>query len=60
MGTKLAVRAADWLIKQVEASKMPDNTIFCDTPETAVLLGLVKRQYLFTPVQNLRADTDFK
>ncbi|XP_054722411.1 ATP-dependent 6-phosphofructokinase-like [Uloborus diversus] len=53
-GTKLAAKAADWLIKQVEAN------VKCDAPETAVLLGLVKRQYNFTPVQNLRQETDFR
>lgn len=59
MGTKLAARAADWLIKQVE-TYASGNTIVCETPETAVLLGLVKRQYMFTPIQNLRQETDFK
>lgn len=61
MGTKLGARGADWLIKQVELYGKPDNiTIHCDTPDTAVLLGLVKRLYAFTPVQNLKIDTDFK
>ncbi|GFW04401.1 ATP-dependent 6-phosphofructokinase [Trichonephila clavipes] len=59
-GTKLAAKAAEWLLKQVEANAQPNNTVVCKAPETAVLLGLVKRQYNFTPVQNLRQETDFK
>lgn len=32
----------------------------CTSPDTAVLLGLVGRQYRFTPVQTLKTQTDFK
>lgn len=60
MGTKLAARASDWLIKQTEAYGKSDNTIFCNSLDSSVLLGLVKRQYMFTPIQNLRPETDFK
>ncbi|KAG8178407.1 hypothetical protein JTE90_005297 [Oedothorax gibbosus] len=59
-GTKLAAKAADWLMKKLEGGTTPDGTVSCKTPDTAVLLGLVKRQYSFTPVQNLRPETDFK
>ncbi|XP_035223402.1 ATP-dependent 6-phosphofructokinase-like isoform X2 [Stegodyphus dumicola] len=59
-GTKLAAKAADWLIKQVETNVQPDNSVVCSNPESAVLLGLIKRQYNFSPVQNLRQETDFK
>ncbi len=68
-GTKLAAKAADWLITQLEAHSKPiaeeagDAPIMtynCTLPDTAVLLGLVGRQYRFTPVQTLKAQTDFK
>ncbi|XP_042903613.1 ATP-dependent 6-phosphofructokinase isoform X2 [Parasteatoda tepidariorum] len=58
-GTKLAAKAADWLVKEVHAHTKGDK-VYCDTPDTAVLLGLLKRQYAFSPVQNLKQDTDFK
>ncbi|KAH9408733.1 hypothetical protein TYRP_011001 [Tyrophagus putrescentiae] len=67
-GTKLAAKAADWLITQLEAHSKPiaeeagDAPIMtynCTLPDTAVLLGLVGRQYRFTPVQTLKAQTDF-
>ncbi|XP_022645442.1 ATP-dependent 6-phosphofructokinase-like isoform X2 [Varroa jacobsoni] len=54
-GTKMASKAANFLIEAL--SKGP---AFCKTQESAVLLGLVQRQYRFTPVQELQKDTDFK
>lgn len=59
-GTKMAAKAAEWLIQQLDKHKKPDNTVKCTTPDTAVLLGLVQRQYAFTPVQDLKSETDFK
>lgn len=70
-GTKLAVKAADWLIAQLDAhsKRLPFNddggdspalTYNCTLPDTAVLMGLVGRQYRFTPVQTLKTQTDFK
>ncbi|XP_054721424.1 ATP-dependent 6-phosphofructokinase-like [Uloborus diversus] len=59
-GTKMAAKATDWLITQLKQHKLPDGTLSCTGPETAVLMGLVRRQYLFTPVQTLKAETDFK
>lgn len=59
-GTKLSAKAADWLITQLDKHKKPDNTVICMEPDTAVLLGLLQRQYNFTPVQDLKSETDFK
>lgn len=58
--TKLAAKAADYLIEQLGAHTSQDGTISCDTPDTAVLLGLVRRQYRFTPLAQLKGETDFK
>ncbi|GFQ72044.1 ATP-dependent 6-phosphofructokinase [Trichonephila clavata] len=59
-GTKMAAKATDWLLTQLKQYKQPDGTVSCTTPDTAVLMGLVRRQYLFTPVQTLRQETNFK
>lgn len=59
-GTKMAAKATDWLLCQLKQYKTKDGSISCTSPDTAVLMGLVRRQYLFTPVQTLKADTDFK
>ena len=36
------------------------GTIYTTSPETATLMGLVKRQSQFTPVQELSLKTDFR
>lgn len=36
------------------------GTIFTKSPDTAVLLGLVKRQSLFSPVSELKEQADFQ
>ncbi|XP_035211401.1 ATP-dependent 6-phosphofructokinase-like isoform X2 [Stegodyphus dumicola] len=59
-GTKMAAKATDWLLTQLKQHKNTDGCISCTSPDTAVLMGLVRRQYLFTPVQTLKADTDFR
>lgn len=64
-GTKLAAKAAEWLLRQLETHSKPadDNTELiykCTSPDTAVLMGLIGRQYRFTPVQTLKTQTDFK
>lgn len=58
--TKLAAKAADWLIEQLSAHTSHDGTIRCDSPDTAVLLGLVRRQYKLTPLAQLKNETNFK
>lgn len=56
----MAAKATDWLLTQLKANKQADGTITCTGPDTAVLMGLVRRQYLFTPVQSLKQETNFK
>lgn len=58
--TKLAAKAADWLIDQLNSHSAYDGSITCDTPDTAVLLGLCRRQYKLTPLSTLKGQTDFK
>ncbi|XP_077517814.1 ATP-dependent 6-phosphofructokinase isoform X2 [Amblyomma americanum] len=59
-GTKTATRAFEWLVLQLKANLQPDGTVNATTPETACLLGLIRRQYYFTPVQDLKSRTDWK
>lgn len=58
--TKLAAKASDWLIDQLRTHTSHDGTISCDSHDTAVLLGLVRRQYRLTALTELKAATDFK
>nr|XP_050040643.1 ATP-dependent 6-phosphofructokinase-like isoform X2 [Dermacentor andersoni] len=59
-GTKTATRAFEWLVLQVKANLQPNGIVNATTPETACLLGLIRRQYYFTPVQDLKSRTDWK
>ncbi len=42
----------------MEKAATQDGKIICNTPESAVVLGLVKRQNEFTPVEYLKTKTD--
>lgn len=59
-GTKMAAKAATWLIQQVKQYRQPNGSINCHSADTAVLLGLIRRNYVFTPVQILKNESDFK
>ena len=54
MGTKMAAKSVEWFV-----DKLMNEKNF-DTPQSAVMLGIVRRQYKFTPVQELKLYTDFK
>ncbi|CAG0922609.1 unnamed protein product [Notodromas monacha] len=60
MGTKMAAKCVEWMIRKLEEGRNEDGSIYLDTPDSAVLLGIVRRQYCFTPVQHLREYTDYK
>ncbi|XP_063821586.1 ATP-dependent 6-phosphofructokinase isoform X2 [Ostrinia nubilalis] len=52
MGTKMAAKCLHWLVEALQRG--PSNT-----PDSACLLGVVKRQYKFTPLEDLKAQTNF-
>ncbi|KAL6723050.1 hypothetical protein Aduo_018101 [Ancylostoma duodenale] len=58
MGTKLAARALEYIITQIKDS-MVNGVVMTKSPETATLLGLTGRRVVFTPVEELAAETDF-
>lgn len=60
LGTKMAGKALDWLVEQVQKNSSPDGIINCTTLDTAVLLGIVKRDYKFTVITALKNETDYK
>lgn len=60
MGTKMAAKAVEWLIAQLHEAKQPDGSIKATSPDSACLLGLVRRQYKFTPLKELISDTNFE
>lgn len=60
MGTKMAAKCVEWLVEQLKANTQPDGSICAKSPDTACLLGLVRRQYKFSPLKDLIAETNFE
>ncbi|XP_021928302.1 ATP-dependent 6-phosphofructokinase isoform X3 [Zootermopsis nevadensis] len=61
MGTKMASKAVEGLMEQLKrAERRPDGSIYINTPESAVMMGVIRRQYRLTPLEALKADTDFE
>jgi 6-phosphofructokinase 1 len=61
MGTKMAAKAVDGLTEQIKlAKRQPDGSIYINTPHSAVMMGVIRRQYKLTPLEYLKADTDFE
>ncbi|CAF0910722.1 unnamed protein product [Adineta ricciae] len=56
--TKLGCKAVTYAVSLIEKSATQDGKVFCKTPESAVVLGLIKRQNEFTPVEALKLKTD--
>ncbi|KAL7035000.1 hypothetical protein ACKWTF_008208 [Chironomus riparius] len=59
MGTKMAAKAVEWLVDQCKIHSK-DGKVNATTQDTACLLGLVRRQYKFSPLKELIADTNFE
>ncbi|XP_030370642.1 ATP-dependent 6-phosphofructokinase isoform X2 [Scaptodrosophila lebanonensis] len=59
MGTKMAAKCVDWLATQIKGNIDGNGVINCKSPDTATLLGIVSRQYRFTPLVDLIGETNF-
>lgn len=60
LGTKMAAKAVEWIVSTLKDNQQQDNKLNCVAPETACLLGIVKRQYKFTPLSELKEQTNFE
>lgn len=60
MGTKQAAKTVEWMVEQLKMYTREDGSVFADTPESAVLMGVVRRQYRFTPLVELKKETNFE
>ena len=47
-----------YAVSLIEKAASDDGKVVCNTPESAVVLGLMKRQNEFTPVEILKGKTD--
>ncbi|XP_060519567.1 ATP-dependent 6-phosphofructokinase isoform X3 [Cylas formicarius] len=60
LGTKMAAKAVDWLVCQLKNNTDHEGKISCTDPNTACLLGIVKRMYKCTSLQALKEQTNFE
>lgn len=59
LGTKMGAKAVDWMVCQV-ISNTKEGKVCCDSPDSAVLLGVVKRQYKTSTLESLKLQTNFE
>lgn len=60
MATKMATKAAHWMAEQVKKNMSEQGAVNATGSESAVLLGIVRRQYKFTPLGELKEHTNFE
>jgi len=60
MGTKQAAKCVEWLVEKLRESTRPDGTIYTDNPDTAAMMGVIRRQYRFTPLTDLVPATNIE
>ncbi|XP_032591548.1 ATP-dependent 6-phosphofructokinase isoform X3 [Drosophila grimshawi] len=59
MGTKMAAKCVDWLATQIKNNIDANGVVNCKSNDTATLLGIVSRQYRFSPLVDLIGETNF-
>ncbi|RWS26162.1 ATP-dependent 6-phosphofructokinase-like isoform X2 [Leptotrombidium deliense] len=59
-GTKLASKAAAWMIDTLKKHTQQNSKVVCTTADTVVLLGLVRRHYKISSIEKLRNKTNFQ
>ncbi|XP_051163835.1 ATP-dependent 6-phosphofructokinase isoform X4 [Leptopilina boulardi] len=57
LGTKMGAKAVEWFSEQLKKYPNPEGK--ATDPDSAVMLGIVRRQYRFTPFKDLIQVTDF-
>lgn len=60
LGTKMGSKAVEWFTDQLRNCTSPDGKTFTEAVDSAVMLGIVRRQYRYTPFLELMEVTDFE
>lgn len=60
LGTKMGSKAVEWFSDQLKKCTSPDGKTITTTVNSAVMLGIIRRQYRFTPFAELMDATDFE
>ncbi|XP_068085578.1 ATP-dependent 6-phosphofructokinase isoform X2 [Anabrus simplex] len=59
LGTKMAAQTVSYMVGLLKDAVKDDGTVNISTPESAVMVGIMKRQYKFSPLEELKKVTDF-
>ncbi|XP_043255485.1 ATP-dependent 6-phosphofructokinase isoform X2 [Colletes gigas] len=60
LGTKMGSKAVEWFSEQLKKNTNAEGQTRTMDANTAVMIGIVRRQYRFTPFSDLIEDTDFE
>ncbi|KAK2589134.1 hypothetical protein KPH14_001956 [Odynerus spinipes] len=60
LGTKMGSKAVEWFSDQLKKCTSPEGRTLTTDATSAVMLGIVRRQYRFTPFADLIEVTDFE
>ncbi|XP_008216749.1 ATP-dependent 6-phosphofructokinase isoform X1 [Nasonia vitripennis] len=60
LGTKMGAKAVEWFTERLKKDTTADGQAVSNSDESAVMLGIVRRQYRYTPFSKLIDTTDFE
>ena len=60
MATKQAAKAVEWIVDVLKKSTKEDGSSYAVGPDSAVMMGIIKRRYQFTPLEQLKEETNFE
>ncbi|XP_070151819.1 ATP-dependent 6-phosphofructokinase isoform X2 [Polyergus mexicanus] len=60
LGTKMGAKAVEWFSDQLRKCTSPDGKTITTAADSAVMLGIIRRQYRYTPFTELIEVTDFE
>nr|XP_033331502.1 ATP-dependent 6-phosphofructokinase isoform X3 [Megalopta genalis] len=60
LGTKMGSKAVDWFSDQLKKHTNAEGITLTNDSDSAVMIGIVRRQYRFTPFSELLDVTDFE
>lgn len=60
LALKLGNMTADWLLQQARIGFQVTGKVYTKECDSAVLLGMIKREYVYSPLKSLIPETDFE
>lgn len=60
LGTKMGSKAVEWFSEQLKKNTDADGKVTAMDDDSAVMIGIVRQHYKFTPFTELLEMTDFE